>query len=186
MYNRFFLLNKPMVSYTIRFKDLLKVWERLKVDNNVVILSMGVYLGTFSDLYGKHANFKYAEGEGSFNGEKIFGLQSAMRAFFIMSKESLPYVEHLKLDFEHDEYDKKLAKNLQCIDAESCLYSNVNSIDAAKNRILTVLRKVKLVSKSEFTKYVVLRVEYNNDSSLFDLEKIQGIENFISSYKKAK
>lgn len=96
------------------------------------------------------------------------------------------YIEHLKLDFEHDEYDKKLAKNLQCIDAESCLYSNVNSIDAAKNRILTVLRKVKLVSKSEFTKYIVLKVEYNNDSSLFDLEKIQGIENFISSYKKTK
>lgn len=186
MYNRFFLLNKPMVSYTIRFKDLLKAWERLKVDNNVVILSMGVYLGTFSDLYGKHAKFKYAEGEGSFNGAKIFGLQSTMRAFVIMSKESLPYVEHLKLDFEHDEYDKKLAKNLQCIDTGSCLYSNVNSIDAAKNRILTVLRKVKLVSKSEFTKYIVLKVEYNNDSSLFDLEKIQGIENFISSYKKTK
>ena len=60
------------------------------------------------------------------------------------------------------------------------------SIDAAKNRILTVLRKVKLVSKSEFTKYIVLKVEYNNDSSLFDLEKNQGIENFISSYKKTK
>lgn len=186
IYNRFFLFNKPVMSYTIRFKDLMRAFETLKVDENFVILSMGVYLGTFSDLYGKHAKFKYAEGEGSFNGAKIFGLQSTMRAFVIMSKESLPYVEHLKLDSEHDEYDKKLAKNLQCIDAESCLYSNVNSIDAAKNRILTVLRKVKLVSKSEITKYIALKVEYNNDSSLFDLEKIQGIENFISSYKKTK
>lgn len=186
MYNRFFLLNKPMVSYTIRFKDLLKVWERLKVDNNFVILSVGVYLGTFSDLHGKHANFKYAEGEGSFNGEKIFGLQSAMRAFIIVPKESLPYFEHVTLAPVHNESEKKLLENLHCIDEVGCLYSNVDSLDAQKNRLLSVLRKVKLISKKHFTKYILLKIEYSNDSSWFDLDKIQGIENYISLSHKSQ
>lgn len=180
LYNSFFLFNKPVVSYTVRFRDLMRAWEKLKVDDNVVILSMGVYLGTFSDLYGKHEKFKYSGGEGSFNGAKILGLQSTMRTFVIMSRDSLPYIEHVRLSPGNNENDEKLAKNLQCIDEESCLYSNIASVNAEHNRILTVLRKVNLICKKGFTKYVVLKVEYRNENSLFDLEKIQGIENFIS------
>lgn len=141
MYNRFFLLNKPMVSYTIRFKDLMMAFEKLKVDENFVILSMGVYLGTFSDIYGKHKMFEYADGRGAFNNAKILGLQSTMRAFIIVPKESLPYFEHVTLDPDHNESEKKLLENLHCIDEVGCLYSNVDSLDAQKNRLLSVLRK---------------------------------------------
>lgn len=183
MYNRFFLFNKPVVSYTIRFKDLMEAFEKLKVDKNFVILAMGVYLGTFSDLYGKHDKFEYADGTGSFNGARILGLQSTMRAFIIVSKDSLPYVDHVTLDPEHNSYEKKQIENLCCIDNNGCLYSNVDSIDAAQNRTLIVLRKVKLISKSDFTKYIVLKLEYSNDNTQIDLEKIQGIDNYISLFK---
>ena len=56
-YNRFFLLNKPVIKYTVRFKDLMVALERLKVNDKHIILSMGVYLGTFIDLYGEHPLF---------------------------------------------------------------------------------------------------------------------------------
>ncbi len=180
IYNRFFLFNQPVESYTIRFKDLMSAWERLGVNEKFVILSMGIYLGTFTEMYGTHKMFEYADGEGSFNGAKILGLQSTMRAFIIMSRDSLPYIEHVKLDSEHNENDKKLIKEFQCIDNESCLYSNIASITADSNRILSVLRKVNLIHKKDFTKYIVLKIEYRNDSSLFDLEKIEGVEKLIS------
>lgn len=184
IYNRFFLYNKPVVSYTIRFKDLMRAFEKLKVDKNIVILSMGVYLGTFSDLYGKHDKFKYVDDIVSFNGAKILEMQSTMRAFIIVPKDSLPYVEHATLDSEHNDCDKRQKNSLSCICPDGYLYSNVDAIDATQNRILTVLRKVKLISKADLTKFIVFRIDHSNDSSQFDLEKIQGIENYVQFSKK--
>ena len=35
------------------------------------------------------------------------------------------------------------------------------------------------VHNANFTKYVMLKVEYNNDSSVFDIDKIESIDHFI-------
>lgn len=165
IYNSFFLFNKPVVTYTVRFKDLMTAFERLKVDDRYVILSLGVYLGTFISLYGNHQSFSYADGTGSFNGAIIKSIPSSMRVFVIMPRVALPYVEHVKM--ESNEF-----KELKCIDEDSLLYSNVGSL-TKKNNVLTVARKVNLVHDTDFTKYVMLKVEYSNDSSLFDIDKIE-------------
>lgn len=172
-YNTFFLLNKPVVTYTIRFKDLMLAWRKLGVDENFVILSMGVPLGTFEGQYGKDEYFEFAKAEGSFNGAKIKSLQSSMLSFVIIPKEYLPYVEHPKIE------DGILAKGVSCIDEESALYSNVDHIDADKNRVLVVRRKVHIVHKTDFTKYVMLKIKYRNDSSPFDLNNIENLSQFI-------
>ena len=170
-YNRFFLLNKPVIKYTVRFKDLMVALERLKVNDKHIILSMGVYLGTFIDLYGKHPLFSFAAGTGSFNKADIRSIPSSMRVFVIMLEEVLPYVEHTEMD-------SKESNGLKCIDTDSWLYSNVDTL-TAKNNVLTVKRKVNLVHNANFTKYVMLKVEYNNDSSVFDIDKIESIDHFI-------
>lgn len=170
-YNRFFLLNRPVIKYTVRFKDLMVALERLKVNYNHIILSMGVYLGTFIDLYGKHPLFSFSAGTGSFNEADIRGIPSSMRVFVIMLEKVLPYVEHTEMD-------SKESNGLKCIDNDSWLYSNVDTL-TAKNNVLTVKRKVNLVYNTRFTKYVMLKVEYNNDSSVFDIDKIESIDHFI-------
>ena len=170
-YNRFFLFNKPVVTYTVRFKDLMKAWELLNINDKYVILSMGVYLGTFIDLYGKHSSFRYADGTGSFNGANIRSIPSSMRVFVIMSKKELPYVEHIEMTSQESE-------ELKCIDKDSMLYSNVDLL-TTKNNVLKVARKVNLVHKADFTKYVMLRVEYSSDSSKFAIDNIESIEKFI-------
>lgn len=170
-YNRFFLLNKPVIKYTVRFKDLMVALERLKVNDKHIILSMGVYLGTFIDLYGEHPLFSFSAGTGSFNQADIRSIPSSMRVFVIMLEEVLPYVEH-------NEMDSKESNGLKCIDTDSWLYSNVDTL-TAKNNVLTVKRKVNLVHNANFTKYVMLKVEYNNDSSVFDIDKIESIDHFI-------
>lgn len=170
-YNRFFLLNKPVIKYTVRFKDLMVALERLKVNDKHIILSMGVYLGTFIDLYGEHPLFSFSAGTGSFNQADIRSIPSSMRVFVIMLEEVLPYVEHTEMD-------SKESNGLKCIDTDSWLYSNVDTL-TAKNNVLTVKRKVNLVHNTRFTKYVMLKVEYNNDSSVFDIDKIESIDHFI-------
>lgn len=170
-YNRFFLLNKPVIKYTVRFKDLMVALERLKVNDKHIILSMGVYLGTFIDLYGEHPLFSFSAGTGSFNQADIRSIPSSMRVFVIMLEEVLPYVEHTEMD-------SKESNGLKCIDTDSWLYSNVDTL-TAKNNVLTVKRKVNLVHNARFTKYVMLKVEYNNDSSVFDIDKIESIDHFI-------
>ena len=70
---------------------------------------------------------------------------------------------------------------VKCIDEASCLYSNVDDLDADTNRILHVKRKVNIVHKKVFTKYVMLKVEYRTDSSTFDLEKIEDLKKFIAT-----
>lgn len=170
-YNRFFLLNKPVIKYTVRFKDLMVALERLKVNDKHIILSMGVYLGTFIDLYGEHPLFSFSAGTGSFNKADIRSIPSSMRVFVIMLEEVLPYVEHTEMD-------SKESNGLKCIDIDSWLYSNIDTL-TAKNNVLTVKRKVNLVHNTRFTKYVMLKVEYNNDSSVFDIDKIESIDHFI-------
>ena len=170
-YNRFFLLNKPVIKYTVRFKDLMVALERLKVNDKHIILSMGVYLGTFIDLYGEHPLFSFSAGTGSFNQADIRSIPSSMRVFVIMLEEVLPYVEHTEMD-------SKESNGLKCIDTDSWLYSNIDTL-TAKNNVLTVKRKVNLVHNAYFTKYVMLKVEYNNDSSVFDIDKIESIDHFI-------
>lgn len=170
-YNRFFLLNKPVITYTVRFKDLMVALERLKVNDKHIILSMGVYLGTFIDLYGEHPLFSFSAGTGSFNKADIRSIPSSMRVFVIMLEEVLPYVEHTEMD-------SKESNGLKCIDTDNWLYSNVDTL-TAKNNVLTVKRKVNLVHNASFTKYVMLKVEYSNDSSVFDIDKIESIDHFI-------
>lgn len=171
LYNSFFLMNKPVITYTIRFRDLMQAWRKLGVDDKFVILSMGVYLGTYEDLHGKDELFEYNGREGAFNGAKIISLQSSMLSFVIIPKDSLPYIEYSKID-----NDK--AKDLKCIDEDSALYSNVESL-TPDNNVLVVKRKVGIIHKEKITKYIMLKVEYRNDSLLFDLDKISKIDQFI-------
>lgn len=171
LYNSFFLMNKPVITYTIRFRDLMQAWRKLGVDDKFVILSMGVYLGTYEDLHGKDELYEYNGREGAFNGAKIISLQSSMLSFVIIPKDSLPYIEYSKID-----NDK--AKDLKCIDEDSALYSNVESL-TPDNNVLVVKRKVNIIHKEKITKYIMLKVEYRNDSLLFDLDKISKIDQFI-------
>lgn len=171
LYNCFYLLNSPVITYTVRFKDLMTAWRNLGINDKFVILSMGVYLGTFIDLHGKDELFQFSDEEASFNGAKIISLQSSMRSFVIIPKDSLPYIEFSKFD------DDKV-KNMKCIDENSALYSNVESL-SPDNNVLVVKRKVDIKHKEIITKYVMLKVEYRNDSLLLDLNKISKIDQFI-------
>lgn len=174
-YNRFFLHVSPQKTYTVRFKDLMIAWDRMKIDEGYTILAMGVYLGTFVEMYGEDEvkKLSYASGRGEFNGAKIMELLSPMRAFVIIPNESLPYIEHTKADNEAKQ------KGLTCIDEDHFLYSNVDSISPEKN-VLKVLRKSRLIYKKDYTKYIMLKVEYSSDSLSFDIDRLKTVKDVFN------
>lgn len=90
LYNSFFLMNKPVITYTIRFRDLMQAWRKLGVDDKFVILSMGVYLGTYEDLHGKDELFEYNGREGVLIALK--SLACNRRCFLLLLSPKIPFL----------------------------------------------------------------------------------------------
>ena len=171
-YNFFFLQNRPVVTFTIRYQDLMTAWKKLGINNQFTILSMGVYLGNYTQIYGKQDSFDDENNPYTYKGAKIINIPSSMRAFIIIPNDSLPYVEHVELQEEHKQ-------GVECIDNETYLYSNVNNLNAKNNLLLTVKRGAQLVHSKDFTRYVLLNIRYNSDSSNYDINKIENIRKWI-------
>lgn len=168
-YQRFYLLNHSQKTFTIRFKDLMKALDEMKLDDSFIILSMGVFLGNYETIYGKQQSFCVNDnGEYTYNKVRIMSLASSMSSFVIIKKDKLPYIKHVETK----------DASVVSIDEESKLYSNIDDINK-DNTILKVMRTMSIVQSESPTKYVLLRIKYNSDSSEHDLNKICDIKNFI-------
>ena len=173
-YETFFLFNKPVVTFTIQFRDVMNAFRRLKLNKNYVVLSMGVTLNTFNRLYPVDSNFHEEKNDdkSDYNGAPILPFISHMLAFIIMDRSSLPYMEHIP-------YSDGDAVGLVCIDENTQLYSNVDKVTTDEPN-LKIAWMSNMVSKDDFTKYVMLKVVYTSDSSDYDIDKIGDIKKYIS------
>lgn len=170
-YNYFFLQNHPVKTYTIRYKDLMQALENLKLDSNFVILSFGVDVSANSSVYGKHPLFVEKNDKLYFYDARIIYIHSNRSFLAIVPKHSLPYMEHIKFDNSEEQI-------MECIDDNLKLYSNVDKLSTTQQD-LTVLWKTMLVSSKSFTRYIMLNIKYNTDSSIFDIDNIEDIKTFI-------
>lgn len=175
-YNFFFLQNKPVVSFTVRYQDLMDAWKRLGINEKFTILSMGVYLGNYTMIYGEQELFKEIKGSYAFNGAKIKSIPSLMRAFIIIPNSYLPYVEYTAMEREAETF------GVECIDKSLKLYSNVNSLDVKSNQ-LRVYRKARIAHLGDSTRYILLNIKYNTDSSDFDINRIENISKWMVNEK---
>lgn len=170
-YNYFFLQNHPVKTYVIRYKDLMQALENLKLDSNFVILSFGIDVSANSSVYGKHPLFVEKNDKLYFNNARIIYIHSNRSFLAIVPKHSLPYMEHIKFDNSEEPM-------MECIDDNLKLYSNVDRLSTTQQD-LTVLWKTMLVSSKSFTRYIMLNIKYNTDSSIFDIDNIEDIKTFV-------
>ena len=175
IYSRFFLANNPKASYTVRFMDLLKAWEKMDICQNHVILSFGIYLGTFTDIYGEDNKYTFEKGQGRYNGAKILSFQSPLLFFAILPKDNLPYV-----DFNGISQEQAKKIGLKEIDKVNHLYSNVYSLSPLGKNVLEVCQRMQLNYRRN-TKYIILKVKYTTDSSIYDFDKIEDINSLLAS-----
>lgn len=165
LYNSFFLLNKPCATYTISYCNIFKALKKLGVNDSHVILSLGVYLGNFSSIYGNVEGLEENVNRCLFSDAEIISVASSLSSIAVFLKSEMPYIEYKELDEKKD-------FSMKCIDKSTALYSNVDEL-GSKQPILRVGQNLELVQKGGVTNYIMLRVNYNIDSTKDELNTIE-------------
>lgn len=156
-YNYLFLIHSSGRNVRIAYKDIKRVLDVIGVNEKNAILSLGVYLGNYEDIYGKDEDEKFGDHKGyrSYKGCNIYSIPSTQQSIVVMQKSDIPFVKKEEL------VDNK---ELELIDKEEFFYSNINKIEdlsEEKEQYLIVDRGLYLYSKERF-RYIRLNVDYNS------------------------
>ena len=155
-YNLLFLVQSSVINVRIAYKDIKRVLDVIGVNENLAVLSLGVYLGNYEAIYGKEDDEKFVDMDGyrTYKGCNIYSIPSTQRSIVVMQKSDIPFVRKEKLADD---------KGLKQID-EEFFYSNIDSIkdiSEKKAQFLIVDRGLYLYSKERF-RYIRLNVDYNS------------------------
>lgn len=154
-YNYLFLIQSSVRNVRIAYKDIERVLDVIGVNEELVVLSLGVYLGNYEALYGKDDDkFVDMDGFRTYKDCNIYSIPSTQQSIVVMQKSDIPFVKEEKLEDD---------KGLKQIDEEGFFYSNIDSIkDLSEEdaQFLIVDRGLNLYSKIQF-RYIRLNIDYN-------------------------
>lgn len=154
-YNYLFLIQSSVRNVRIAYKDIERVLNVIGVNEKLVVLSLGVYLGNYEALYGKDDDkFVDIDGFRTYKDCNIYSIPSTQQSIVVMQKSDIPFVKEEKLEDD---------KGLKQIDEEGFFYSNIDSIKDLSEEVqyLIVDRGLYLYSKKRF-RYIRLNVDYNS------------------------
>ena len=154
-YNYLFLIQSSVRNVRIAYKDIERVLDVIGVNEKLVVLSLGVYLGNYEALYGKDDDkFVDMDGFRTYKDSNIYSIPSTQQSIVVMQKSDIPFVKEEKLEDD---------KGLKQIDEEEFFYSNIDSIKDLSEEVqyLIVDRGLYLYSKERF-RYIRLKVDYNS------------------------
>lgn len=165
-----FLLHSSPNSFAIPYRDMTKALEKLRLDNKFTILAMGVSPHFYDEVAGFSRD---SEGVLSYKGGiNVIEIASNENSFIIMKSCEMPRISLRELTAEENQ------ENLEEIDNEHHLYSNINSIEG-DDLVLKAKMGYRLYIK-EPMKYVRLRIAYQLDSDNIVLNGVQSIKNYIA------
>lgn len=165
-----FLLHSSPNSFAIPYRDITKAMEKLRLDNNFTILAMGVSPHFYDEVEGFSRD---SEGVLSYKGGiNVIEIASNENSFIIMKSCEMPRISLRELTAEENQ------ENLEEIDNEHHLYSNIKSIEG-DDLVLKAKMGYRLYIK-EPMKYVRLRIAYQLDSDNIVLNRVQSIKNYIA------
>ena len=154
-YNLLFLVQSSVINVRIAYKDIKRVLDVIGVNENLAVLSLGVYLGNYEAIYGKEDDEKFVDMDGyrTYKGCNIYSIPSTQRSIVVMQKSDIPFIKKEELADN---------KGLDLIDNVNFFYSNINSINDLSEEVqyLIVNRGLYLYSKERF-RYIRLNVDYN-------------------------
>lgn len=154
-YNYLFLIQSSVRNVRIAYKDIERVLDVIGVNEKLVVLSLGVYLGNYEALYGKDDDkFVDMDGFRTYKGCNIYSIPSTQKSIVVMQKSDIPFIRKEKLADDN---------NLDLIDEKEFFYSNIDRIkDLSEEdaQFLIVDRGLNLYSKIQF-RYIRLNIDYN-------------------------
>ena len=165
-YNLLFLIQSSVRNINIAYKDLKRVLDVIGVNEKFAVLSLGVYLGNYEEIYGKEEDDKFVDMDGyrTYKGCNIYSIPSTQQSIVVMLQADIPFVKKEELEDN---------KSLDLIDEKEFLYSNINSIEDLSEEVqyLIVDRGLYLYSKERF-RYIRLNVDYNSGFET-DMKKVK-------------
>lgn len=165
-YNLLFLVQSSVINVRIAYKDIKRVLDVIGVNENLAVLSLGVYLGNYEAIYGKEDDEKFVDMDGyrTYKGCNIYSIPSTQRSIVVMQKSDIPFIKKEELADN---------KGLDLIDNVNFFYSNINSINDLSEEVqyLIVNRGLYLYSKERF-RYIRLTIDYNSGFET-DMKKVK-------------
>lgn len=167
IYNSLFIRINAVAEFTIDFKDVKKALNQMQIDDSYAVISLGVYFGTFDEIYSKGVDlFEWDGDDMSYHGVRFYNVPSASNSLIVIKKDDLPYVTIADND---DDSVSEVGEGLG-------LFSNISMIGKEtidENQVELRTRRCVSFHYVKDMKYVRLIIKHYSDKEL-DLNKIDG------------
>lgn len=166
---RLFLFNKPVATFLIQYRDLLKALDQLQVNDAYVMLSNGVNLWNYG--IGSNSELKIEADENGmrFRGMEILPIGSGNHELFILNRKDLPY-------FTVNSSEPKNGFSL--LDGENKLYW----IEPTKeNKLSMTLCQPILFHQPHVFRFIKFTVSYDTAKGEYNLKGVRDIRKYMGS-----
>lgn len=161
-----FLLNSAVKSYTIPYRNMGEAIKRLRLNDEFVILALGISPHFFDETEGFTIDDKTIK----FGNIEVENIVSNQNSLIFMKKELLPYAFATQLS-------DKDSGNLKMIDTDTYLYSNIDNL-SIDDLILTSKIGYEIVLPHPL-KYIRIKIGYNLAEDDMSTNEVEAISHFI-------
>ena len=147
-----FLLNSPVKSYTIPYRNMGEAMERLSLKADLCILALGVSPHFFDET----AGFERADDNSiKYNNIEVINIPDNSNCLLIMRKDKVPFVVSRQMT------DKEVSEDVEMLEIEGNehLYSNIDSL-TPDNLFLKACSPYDVIVPKDM-KYVKIRIAYH-------------------------
>lgn len=156
-YSSIFMRTQSVADFDIDFKDIKHALDRLGIDSEYAVISLGVYLGTFDQIYSKEGEpFEWEGGKMFYNKARVFSIPSSAQSMIVLLNNHVPYCS----------VGHSSEEQLHAIDDEIGLYSNIDTITIENAQIQLRTKLCLNLNYVENLHFIRLNIKYKSDRGL--------------------
>jgi len=164
LYGRILTNNRHLRhSYSIRYQDIFKAIDKLGVNEDYVILLLGVYLDNHYAMFGKPDSIREEEGCRYYGDIEILFVDSRQSAIVVMKRSELPFWEFVPND--------NPAVGMDEIENVTRVFSNIDHLEAT-SFYLSLARTFRAEYETK-ENFALLNVSLNEVNNELDLNTIR-------------
>ena len=156
------LFQKGGITLSIPYRDCAKVLSKLCLDNQYIIIALGLSNVFFDEIEG----FVVNDGVISFDNSEVIRIPYSDESLVIMKKEQLPYCKLIKND-----------NKLKAIEENQFLYSNIDAISV--DDLVLIIRQWYELYKPVSFKFLRLKISYKLSSDNVIVSNVKTIKEII-------
>lgn len=152
-------------TYSIRYQDIFKAIDKLAINDNYVILLLGVYMENFEVLYGKPLGLREEGTSRYYADAEILFIDSRQSAIVVLRRDELPYYDYVAWD--------NPASWMEEIELDSHVYSNLEHLKET-GYYLNIARVFRIEFETSH-EFACLRVSLNEVNDEMELKDVRAL-----------